>query len=413
MLLSCYLIFSTSSTYTNQITAGLALAFSLLLCYKARKSIPIFIASLFILYCNYSVVVGEYFTGGELGATFNQTKTTEIYGITIKILLLFISILSVFYNAKKTELEAFVINHKNNALIYYSLLAVLLYIFLFGVKRGNYSSYEVSVTPLYEYSTLLFLICYYTSGGIKLRKYIIVVFCLLFIIQDFYYGGRITSMQLIILLLMTIFLKRLKLKLVIMGAIVGIVLNSFVDVYRQNYSLKSTYLLDIIASLFNNYFVFNTPVFAFYSSSTHVATSQIIGFHDKAISLLQFIISIFIGSSKNMGNVTYYSKQHFFNIGGGFLPSHFYFWLSWSGVIIAAIIMVLIFNAVGKGKSDFWRLATVCLIYSLPRWYLYTPLSLIRPILLLCILYLIYFIVNQILQNVSDAPKVRYRSHKF
>ncbi|MEK3885271.1 hypothetical protein [Paenibacillus sp. PL2-23] len=410
LLVVSYLLLLKPTVWSNQVSACLTLLFSLLLCFKVRKNIPLFIITLFILYCNYSIVLGEYLIGGNLGTPMNQTKTTEIYGLSINIMLLFTSILSVFIVGRKRELINFEIKKYNNILLFYFIIFVLILVLLFGVNRGNYTSYEVSITPIYEYSTLLLLLSYSVSGGLKLRKTIITVLCVLFIIQDFYYGGRITSLQIIIFLLITIFLRKLTIKKVIMGAGIGIFINTIVHVYRQNYSFKSIDIINIFDSLLNSYFVFNTPVFAYYSTSTHIATSQIIERNEKTESLLQFVKFIFLGSERNIGDVTYYSDLYFSNIGGGLIPSHFYFWLDWAGVVLATLILLYILSNIGGFRKEFNRIATVCFIYSVPRWYLYTPLSLFRPILLLFVSYIILIVINKIMSKVSETSSLRRKS---
>ncbi|CAH0305413.1 hypothetical protein [Priestia megaterium] len=405
LLVISYILLSSPSVSTNKISAGMTLFFSLLLLYRSRKNLPLLIVSIFIFYCNYSVIIGEYFVGGELGTPMTQTKTVGIYGLTINILLLFMVVLSLFIRSGKLEYSKIVIKPKNNSVIFYTLICGLMYIFIFGVNRTHFSSYEVSITPMYEYSSLLFLLSYYVSGGLKVRKWIITLMCVAFILQDFYFGGRITSMQLIIFLSLTMILKKLSFRRVILGAFVGILLNTVVHVYRQSYSFSNVNLISILEDLYNSYFVFNTPVFAYYSSSTHVATSEVVGWHEKGISIIEFIGSIFIGSARNLGDVTDYSNRFFSNIGGGFIVTHFYFWLSWVGVVVAATLIIFIVNRIGSGKNDYWKLATICFIFSVPRWYLYTPLSMFRPLFLLFVLYIITQVVHHVLLKIAGVRK--------
>lgn len=401
-LIVIYANFFEMTVVTNKVCATLMLFFSLLFLYKSRKNLPLFLVAFFILYCNYSIAVGEYFVGGDLGAPMIEVKTLEIYGLTVRALLLFISTVALFFKTKKVDFNKFKVTPVDNIVAFYGLLLVLLGILLFGVKRGDLSSYTVSITPMYEYSSLLIFFAYYTSGRSPIRKALLTGLIIMFILQDFYYGGRITSLQLILLFLITILLKKLSVKLILIGGSVGIFINSFVDAYRQSYSLDSISAINVFNNMVDKLFVFNTPVYAFYASATHVAAEKYVSLQEKLYSFFDFFSSIFVGSSGGIGDVTHYvSWNYFHNHGGGVVMSHFYFWFGWTGVIIAATIIVFILNRLGLSQNDFWKMIAITVIYSVPRWYLYTPLSLFRPLLLMSILYLIYRVIHSVLFKIA------------
>lgn len=406
MFLMIYTCSFDMSILTNKIVAALTLAFSILFLYKSRKSLPIFLIAFFIFYCNYSITIGEYLVGEDLGAPMVQVKTIDYYGLLIRIMLLFISTLSLFFNSRMATLNDIKISPRDNIVVFYGLLFLLLIILIFGIKRGDLSSYTVSITPIYEYSTLLFLIAYLSSGKSIIRRGLYVGLIILFILQDVYYGGRITSLQLILLLLVTIGLDKLTVKLILFGGSVGIFFNSLVDAYRYNYSLGSIDVITVFHRLIDNLLVFNTPVYAYYASATHVATYSVIGLEDRLASLFTFLGSIIIGANKGTGDVTFVSNMYFNNHGGGVIPSFFYFWFGWTGVIIITLIIVYMLNRIGTGDSDYWKVISITLVYSVPRWYLYSPLSLIRPLILISILYLTFRAIHLFLLKIHGKQIV-------
>jgi hypothetical protein len=405
--LIAYMNFSEITIFSNKVCGILTLVFSLLFLYKSKNKLPIFLIAFFILYCNYSIVVGEYLIGGSLGVPMQEVKTVEYYGINIRILLLFMSIVSLFLTSKKVKIDAFKITPRDNIVAFYGSLFALLLILIFGIKRGVMTSYTVSITPVYEYSTLFFFFAYYFSGKSILRKNLIISLIVIFILQDFHYGGRVTSIQLILLLLLTINVNKLSVKLILIGGSIGIFINTLIGAYRASYSLDSSNVLGIFGIFIGRYFVFDTPIYAFYSSATHIAAAGLVDIQQRFNLFFDFFLSIFIGNKTDTSDVTrFVSVHYFYNVGGGLITSNFYFWFGWIGVICIAILLVLILNKLGTGKSDYWKMVTIIIIFSVPRWYLYTPLSLIRPLLLISVLFLVFKATHHVLFKLAGKRTV-------
>lgn len=398
LLIILYISFFDINCYINKINSIITLGLSILLLYRSRNNLLMFLIAFFIFYCNYSIVIGEYIVGGNLGVRVYEVKNIHIYGIAIRILLLFMSIITIFYKNQKIELSKFRLIPKDNIIIFYSLIFILIYILVFGIKRGNLYSYSVRIAPIYEYSIILFLFSYYFSGKSNIRRNILGLLIILFVLQDFYYGGRITSLQLILLLIVTVFIENLRLSKIISCGLIGIFINSMVGEYRRNYTLELDNLIEIIVRIFKDLFVFSTPVYAYYASATHIAAFEVAELHIRTNSLLEFIKAIFIGSKDIRGNVTkFVAENYFFNIGGGLLPTHFYFWMGWLGVIIIALIIVFIANNLGSGDSNYLKILSLGITITVPRWYLYSPLNLFRgPLVLTTILFIIFSIIHEI-----------------
>lgn len=306
LLLIC-ISFIEINYYTNIVCAILTLVFSGVLLYKARKNLLLILIFGFIFYCNYSIVVGEYIVGGDLGVSFDEVKNPYYYGINIRIILLFTSIVAIFLdpplNIRKVNLIP-----KDNIYIFGSIIFILVLILIFGVDRSPLTSYSVRITPIYEYGTILFLFAYYFSGKSNVKRYILLLLMILFILQDFYYGGRITSLQLIFLLISVLFSEKFTKKpintQIILYGVCGVFLYKLIGEYRKAYSLNSVNILDLFRSLISNYFVFDTPIYAYYASATHIAASEVAGLEVRLNSLLAFVKAIFIGSRDINSNIT-------------------------------------------------------------------------------------------------------------
>jgi len=389
-LILLYSCFYPMNEFTNKIDALAVLAFSLIALIKSRKNILATIVFSIIFYFNYSIAIGEYLIGGSLSVPFTEVKTVEIYSQAIRILLLFISVVSLFYSAKPLDISKDKLYSRDNIILFYSMLFISIIVLIFGIDRqGPLDVYRVRISPAFEYSKLLFLFMYYFSGNSKFRKYILLSLSFVFIFQDFLYGGRATSVQIIILLLITIWIHKLTFKRIILGILsFGVLTSAIIATYRSVFSLKEISLINILKSLISTYLVSDTATFAYYASATHIAASEVIETQLKLKSLLEFLKSILGFSKSELSNVTIFvSKNYFFNLGGGLLPTYFYFWLGWIGVLIISFIVVLLLNRLFSAKKDLGKLLLYAVVISAPRWYLYSPTTLFRSSLYLVVIF--------------------------
>lgn len=352
---------------------------------------------IFLFYLIYSISVGEYLTHGRLGIPFVLEKTPEIYGLLLKIMIVFISGLYLFLS-EKVKVISFP-KVRDNIVVFYSLILVLMLIGIFGVNRSMSATYAVQISPYYEYSIILFCFAYFVSGEVKFREILWLTLIFIFIFQDYYYGGRITSLQLMLLVSFTILKKYLSKKNIILFSFLGILLNESIAVYRRNYTFVNSSFLNIFIGIKENLFVFDTPVYAYFASATHVTAVEgdYVSTQIRLESFFNFFKSIFLGGSDNSGNVTRYVSENVMrNIGGGIFPTHFYFWFGWAGVILSVLILVFTFNYLAKKNSDFSNLLAVICFITIPRWFLYNPLNLFRMIFLSLVVYYIYVFANKL-----------------
>ncbi|WP_052124213.1 hypothetical protein [Ureibacillus manganicus] len=403
------------SSYTNIIDALVVLILSLLLVYRSRNNLAFFLMFIFICYVNYSIVIGEYLIIGDLSVPFFEVKTQEIYGITIRVILLFMFIVNLFYDGKNNELETIKLKPKDNFIAFYVTIFMLLVSLVIGVDRGDYNYYEVRISPIFEYSKILFLFAYYFSGNSRTRKIIFTLLIGLFIFQDVYYGGRITSVQLIILFFITMLIRKLTIKNIITITIIGVFLNSFVAAYRINYSFANVNLIGLYNNLKESYFVFDTATFAYYASATHVAATDVANISQRINSFLEFFKSIFFLSDSIESDVTtFVATEFFYNMGGGLLPTHFYFWFGWLGVILISFIVVMLLNKLKFNGSDYQKILILSVVFTVPRWYLYSPNQLIKgAIFIITLIWFLFWIIRQITSKpqLTNAELTDNKNH--
>jgi len=367
---------------------------------KCKNNLGLTLVSFFILYSTYSIVIGEYLVAGKLSVPMVEVKNTLNYGVLIKGNLIFILILSL-YTKRFPKNQKIHLNLKNNSLIYGITMTALIYILIFGINRVKLTTYVVSTKPMYEYAYLLILISYYYSGKSLIKKVMIVLLTILLMLQDFYYGGRVTSIQLSFMLILTVFINYFTYFRVLLLGIFGVIFNSLVAEYRAEYSIENINITEILNNFKNNLFVFDTPVFAYYASGTHVAAAHLINFSTRIKSFFVFIASNFTGSNYEIANVTQFVDHYYFdNLGGGLIFSHFYFWLGWFGIILIAFLISQMFNILSTShKNEYKTVLFIILICTVPRWYLYTPLLLFRPLVMITIIFFLFKYMNRVMEN--------------
>lgn len=367
---------------TNIIIILILLA-DVLVLYRQRENHVFLIFNITILYFNYSILIGEYLSKSlePLVSGLYSTSFGNIY--TVGLYLFFLSdLIRCFVQYKIKRLE-YVFPNKPNKLNFFVLYTILLYIGLFCINREVSSSYEVKISPLYEYSVIFFCLLIYFKPNDKYNILIFILF-LFFVIQDLFYGGRITSLQLMILYATSSLKQVISLRSILIAFPLGILLMTFVSIYRHNYSAVG--LGVVILNIINTGFALDTAYYAYWASMTHIFASYYDSFEVGLNSLLPFILSIFFGNSLatallnvdvNAAKLSYVSSYYHANQGGGMFFSWYYYWFGTIGMMLMVYLKFSFFNLSNR-KSDICKLIFVVMVATSPRWYLYSPLVFFR-----------------------------------
>lgn len=365
--------------------------------YKFKENIHLFLLSIMMGYFNYSIIIHEYLKK-NLRLTFHGlAHREEFYLLMLKLIFLF-NLAYILFLTKKKYQERMI---KKNNIVYFTLYVCLIYIGIFKIKRDiNLNEYTVMITPIYEYSYLIFGYLFLYSNN-KRKICYSVLLAVFFCLQDAYYGGRATSIQIIICLLLSLFTKYLSWKRMIGGATIGIVLLSLIGGYREKVSISK-----VIDGLTDNLFLNDTSVMAFISSITHLATIQKINWYIRVESGIIFLKTLIFGSkieNSGLADVTVFSAKFFPNAGGGVFVSHIYFWYGELIFIVVIYILFLTIDKIFKIKNnEYFYLVKIFIVASSPRWYLYSPLSLIRgPIILNLIIYICINFYKKFIQSIK------------
>jgi hypothetical protein len=223
------------------------------------------------------------------------------------------------------------------------------------------------------------------------------------------WGGRVTSVQICLLLAVTFFYRFITVKRTIISFFAGVISMTIVGFYRVSYSLDENYFENIFNYLKTNLFVLDTATYAYGASMTFLYSMQFAPFGDRFISFINNVMYILIGSSFNMSDIlnkntitqlSDFSKNFHIHNGGGVFPIFFYFWLGWPGCILSGIGVAKYLSYFSKQKDELGSLIFIALIITVPRWYLYNPITMFRgPLVFLPLVYFFIKIIEHILKK--------------
>lgn len=377
--------------------AWLIICMDLFLFLRNKDNPLLLLINMFILYFNYSICMGEYIAHNLV--IENNDLYSKAFGNLYQkgIILLFLFDLVRFMYMKKKISYGGIKRNPNN-FVYYILMICIIYIGIFQIDRSVSVSYEVKISTLYEYSYLFFILLLYYQDESKFKKILTHTIAFIFIMQDMIFGGRITSIQIILTFAIMEYANLLKIKYMVAPFFLFQLLFMAVGVYRAGYSFDSSIsgLFDIASG---NLFVLDTSVYAYFSSIGHLNATSFVDLGLRFSSLVSFLVSLVLGGSmsnsfridSSLSAVTEIASDYHWNAGGGIIFSYFYFWLGYTGVVLLSIITFRILIKILTSKSLISGLISVCLTVAVARWYLYNPTAFYRgPFVIFPILFFVF-----------------------
>lgn len=386
---------------TNNIAALFVLLISIYLVYAYRNNIMLFIIYFALLFFNYSIIIPVYFQTADV-FLFRAIKNDMIYGIGIYILLFFMLLLLLFKKnnineSKLNTLDLFENNVHKNILIVILILGILGIIILALILNINVFGYNIGA--LYEYSILFFILGYFYSGKNSYWKIVLTFILLLYTLITFVDGDRVSVLQMIIASFLLLFHDKVNYKSLLPFILLGILLMTWLGLYSDNIDIKTLTLPQTINFLKERSFSLDTAYAAYYASLTFVIVKGIVPFSTEITLFGKFLYSLILGGSMAGDfSLPEYTKQYVFHYGGGVLPMYFYFYLGWAGIIIPAALISAFSRRIqnlNKDSSNYSKLLSIYIVSTVPRWYLYSPTSLTRGVLLFTIVYYIFYFIHK------------------
>ena len=117
-------------------------------------------------------------------------------------------------------------------------------------------------------------------------------------------------------------------------------------------------------------------------------------------NFLIFIKTLLLGSGDNSTNLSVMSSNYISHNGGGILPFYFYFYLGFVGVFFSSVLLSLYLNRflfVSDKTGGLTKCLLILIVCTSFRWYLYSPLMLLRGAFFFSVIYcLLSFYVKKL-----------------
>ncbi len=392
--------FNTQITYSKYV-AIMTIIFNMITVFKVRKNWLLLIIFGFIFYSNISIVLANYFGYANNIFTSFSNDMSSVLGIN----LLFFTSVCLYcvlpnHIIKNNTLSIYSTSKKSD-LIFLLIIIVLIFIFFNGFTKPSIAGGRGATSTLYEYSIVFFIIGY-AYGEEKYKKIIISLILFLYVIQDMIYGGRGSALQLILIFFIVICSNKIDYKKAIPIIFIGMIIFTGIGNYRASFDFSINQICKVFNSLLETGFVNDTSYSAYYTSLTFLKVKEFVGVQTQLYLLFQFILYIFLGSKIVDSNLAVYTRQYYVHYYGGVLPLYMYFYLGILGIMF--IVLYLKFwikkmNESSKKVSHLQRCLCIYISACVPRWYLYSPSSLFRGVLIFIFVYKMVELLDMILKK--------------
>lgn len=394
-------------------------AFSL--CVHFSKNRLLLLVSAVMLYASYSIAFVNYVTPLTT-SLFTTYRDSEAAGIALSSLLLFLSCLLLFAPREVRRFskgDALLETPKWNTTLVVAICIVLFLILIFGFGRPDAMGGDRgSPSAIYEYSMIFFLIGFYFSGERKSLRIVLCVLAGLFALQNIIYGGRVTALQLLLVLFFECMSKKVSARQFMALAVFGLITFTFLGSVRTG--LASAGIEDFVEALRESFikgFSWDTAYSSWHTSITFLLYGSSISPNEHLGLLWQWIQSIFLGGGIPMSNLAQVTLGYYYHYYGGILPIFFHFYLGPLGVVLIAGYVSIIFRLVnnvctgleGSTEGIIGPSMRICALYvsvSCFRWILYSPSQITRGLMLcfLCSAFLIW--LNHQMTDRSSADRI-------
>ena len=409
--IACVAVFLLSFFVKNRYFLGIAsIIVSLFLAFKASKSWFLLIIFGFIFYCVYSIVVFHYFDVGSTDSAYAAYNKTTISYQALQVLFIFISCIGVpvvFKNSEKESATNALFASKNNyPVIGLICIAALLFILLFGFRSS--SSGRIDATAIGEYGVIFLILGLFFC---KDNKYLFltlaaegIAFCLI----GFLGGSRAAGVQYLIVLFVFCIMPHVKRKwLILLPIVLIIVVMKTIGSMRNNVSFGVSNLYDGFSELASGGFAFDTAYSSYHTSIIFMRLSSELPFSYHISLLGQFFLSIFGGSLIKNSSLSSFSQSYYWNGGGGTLPHYFYFYLGYIGVFLIAIFTCVLLKVFYLKKQNDYSICFVIFITTtVPRWFLYSPTTFFRGVLVFSLVYFIFHCLTKKEMSTNQVSRV-------
>lgn len=374
-----------------------SLIWSFVLVLKSKNNMPLFVITLFMAFCNYSIFVFHWLDLVEYLPTYGYkylNSDNEVMMTSAQISYIFMSTLLSFFpkevqNTQNLPLVQHTPKNRNTTLPY--LVSILVITFVSGYFIYQALTRGYREMPIYEYMIVFYILAfYYANSSIKLE---IPIYLLLLIncIFVFASGDRGAAMQYLLIAFFCKFQHKTKKTVLLIILAVGIIFLNAIGSWRGYYEFSMSIFSDATKALMEKKLALNTAYAADAAGQCIVKLAGDYSIGERLVLFLQYLISVFIGGSLFGDNVNLSrlsQMKYPYHGGGGLLGYYGYFYLGYFGVILFGMIVAhYIYKVANVGSStrndNYERCMVVYYVSTFTRWFLYSPAPLFRGMLFL------------------------------
>lgn len=387
----CHVVTPTTDV-KNLMYAICVLVINVHILFRNKNNMQMFLVAIILLYFNYSAIINYYIFEESSVLSFSQCNTTELKEIAIVCLLLFMIILDFGVKWEQIPILRLKMSADRKKVAYYAICFVLVFVWCICLNRGSLgTSYRVFNISYFEYAYILFILALYFARGNKLQEIFLTVMLILYVLQDVYYGGRISSLEFILVFYIMLYYKFFTKKRIMIAIMSAVTLFSIVSVYRLTYSFNQVNLETVLSFVVDGRFSLDSASNAFYSTLCAISGKQKFLLAARMENFFGFIVDIFSGITVGEYIILpeFLRLNGLYNIGGCWAIGYLYYWFGYIGVVIFSIAVVVIINKLATDTAKAYnKLFLMVVLVTIPRWYIYTPAALFRGIFLFYVAYI-------------------------
>lgn len=376
--------------------------------FKAHNSLYIIFFAFIAMYVNPARL---YFFDGIYLSAHHQVYTYYTTTYTTLIFSLFLLAINLFLIVPKGRI---VLNFRKNDYLFWCLYILSCFIVCVFRRTGNmYAGDTNEMSSLNEYVIILFLVCYIFSNDDKIKRYYLYLLYALYAFFAIIAGGRIELVLLFFLLLTTVLQRKYSFGFLTSIFLLGIwVMNIFGNIRSNPLILLEGDVVSIISPLKTA----SMSVQASNEGDVYWASERLLCLmEDGELTLLDrlesgfsYIISPLFPSSylPETANLSTYKKDVLTTGGGNLAPVNFFVMYGFVGVIFLAYFISYMLNSLSKRKGNVLRVYTILIITTLPRWFAYNPIQLVKLCVWGVICYYLVICVDYTMKKYMNKSQI-------
>jgi hypothetical protein len=379
------------------------ITFSLFL--RFSKNPYVSIVLFFNFYIHYSALIGRYIAP-EIAEKLNAIidYRFDLQALSSNFLFLIVIYYSLpFFCKHPPDRYFFQGNNNPNLIIVITLILIGVFLQVYFIDLENfYLEGRAHYSPLYEYSIVFYtLSLYYLRGGVKnkveLPILLVVFFMALF---DFFFGNRALGIQILFLIYIFYGVRFYSLKRLFYGFLLILPVLTTLSFIRSGVFLSDVDLTSFFIDNFfkSRYLAADTGYYAYVNSLTFVAASEFISSNETFVAIKDLLVAIFFKSG--FGPTAYdIASKYYYQVGGAFPSLFAYFYFGYFGSFLMAILISFYLRVGLYNRSNILSLMFVYFFITSSRWLLYSPIPLIRGMMLFLTVFAIVEIFRFLLRR--------------